>query len=848
MLQHYRLLWIMSFLFLINCGGGGSTTPTAQPTDFNNGEQNITQPQEDITQDEKETSLQEDNATTPLEENNNTAVEYSIVNEKGLGALASPPQELAIIPLASAPTGSSSITLPTSIDLSPYMPPVGDQGTQNSCVGWVLGYYLKSYQEHIEHNQEYGLDEDYTHRYSPAFIYNLTKRDSCESGAYLINALLLLKDTGVAPWEDAPYEPSLCDTISSQAIEKAQCARVSDIKRLDSKSRSFVSNMRYFLYKASPLVISLQPYEDFIHPRLYNGEYFYKELNTQERLPSFLHAVLVVGYDDTKRAFKVINSWGQEWGNNGYLWIDYNVMQEIIVEAFMVEDEMSPCIIENSQIVEITPRQDAPTIDFTPLTLDISDNVIGTAGAKLINQKWVADTITFEFIFSKSVTGFDSSDIKITNASKSNFRGAGNLYYLDVIPPLHSTDTITLSIASNSVLDDNGEGNKAVSITQNINTVKAFVTTWDTKDSYEITIPTHPNYNYNYNYTVEWGDGQSSNNISGGISHTYQDSGIYTISITGDFPSIYKSEYKLLSINQWGTQPWQSMQSAFYNSYDMIGNFSDTPNLLNVKDMSQMFYNAHLFNSDINEWDVSSVTDMHQMFYTAIAFHGDISSWNVSNVTDMSEMFSSAYTFNSNISQWNVSNVTDMHEMFSSAYTFNSNISQWNVSHVTDMSSMFHYAYDFNSDISRWDVSRVKNMDNMFSATNTFNSDLSNWNVSNVTSMYSMFSFSNFNGDISQWDVSSVHNMSLMFYSTPFDADISSWNVSSVTNMSDMLLYSNLSRQNYNKILEKWSKLNLQRDIVFDVGETKYNTEYKDERQYIIYTFNWMITDGGSIK
>jgi hypothetical protein len=36
------------------------------------------------------------------------------------------------------------------------------------------------------------------------------------------------------------------------------------------------------------------------------------------------HAICVVGYDDAKRAFRVINSWGTLWGDMGYAWVDYD--------------------------------------------------------------------------------------------------------------------------------------------------------------------------------------------------------------------------------------------------------------------------------------------------------------------------------------------------------------------------------------------------------------------------------------------------------------------------------------------------------------------------------------------
>lgn len=59
--------------------------------------------------------------------------------------------------------------MPAAWDNSAGLPPVGDQGAQGSCVSWVTGYYIKSYQEAQEHG--WALN-DSLHQFSPRFIYN----------------------------------------------------------------------------------------------------------------------------------------------------------------------------------------------------------------------------------------------------------------------------------------------------------------------------------------------------------------------------------------------------------------------------------------------------------------------------------------------------------------------------------------------------------------------------------------------------------------------------------------------------------------------------------------------------
>lgn len=46
------------------------------------------------------------------------------------------------------------------------------------------------------------------------------------------------------------------------------------------------------------------------------------------------HAVSIIGYDDSKNAWLIQNSWGVNWGCNGKLWIDYNFLPVITAGAY----------------------------------------------------------------------------------------------------------------------------------------------------------------------------------------------------------------------------------------------------------------------------------------------------------------------------------------------------------------------------------------------------------------------------------------------------------------------------------------------------------------------------------
>jgi surface protein len=349
----------------------------------------------------------------------------------------------------------------------------------------------------------------------------------------------------------------------------------------------------------------------------------------------------------------------------------------------------------------------------------------------------------------------------------------------------------------------------------------------------QFVIPTYLGETYNYNVDCDNDGTNEATGVSGNYTCDYGagNESAYMVRIKDNtglgtgFPRIYFADggdkEKLLTIEQWGTGKWTSMNSAFMGCYNMAGQAADAPDLSNVTDLSSMFYNADTFNQDIGGWGTSSVTRMDWMFAFTNAFNQDIGGWDTSNVTDMAGMFGYTSAFNQDIGDWDTSNVRNMGSMFSGIATgfgsvrtnvfnrdiggwdtssvgnmsimfrwsaFNQDIGGWDTSNVVNMWGMFYDAYSFNQDIGDWDTSSVTCMSEMFRWASAFDQDIGSWDTSSVTDMRDMFSSARaFNQDIGDWDTSSVTDMSYMFFDAhAFNQDIGSWDTSNVTNMNHM--------------------------------------------------------------
>lgn len=212
--------------------------------------------------------------------------------------------------------------LPDNIDLSVFLPPVGDQGKQGSCISWATTYYLKSFQERIQS----GLLYDESRIMSPAYTYNQIVQGAC-GGTIFESTLDVLKSKGAASLQSFPYSDLNCFTQPSLIQnEEAAFNKISDYKYLSGQN--MVLEMKTLLTQETPILISVFLTKKF-------GETDDLGLTSyREHVVDFTdggcHGMLVVGYSDTKNAFKVVNSWGENWGNNGgFVWIDYAAFHNV---------------------------------------------------------------------------------------------------------------------------------------------------------------------------------------------------------------------------------------------------------------------------------------------------------------------------------------------------------------------------------------------------------------------------------------------------------------------------------------------------------------------------------------
>ena len=330
-------------------------------------------------------------------------VTYLSEDEKANGREEVDPEEYSGFDLSTYNSdllGSDSAPVqPTSIDLSLNFPTPGDQGQQNSCVGWATAYALKSYQENVEVG--WSLNTSY-HLFSPAFIYNQIVIGN-DGGSYIKDALNLAVNKGVSTLATMPYshldymtQPSVAAFEEASRYKAARWFRINDTAQIKAA-----------LVNRKPVVCGIAVYESLVNLSGVNSVY-----NTVSGQNLGGHAVTIVGYNDNKfgGAFKIINSWSPNWGNDGYFWLPYSfAAQGIMREAYVLEDAENGSIPDDAEQTEPEPDYNTlPNLTVSSWHADYDPRPRGSG------------TLTYEVINNGSGTAPSGADINLMLSKNNN--------------------------------------------------------------------------------------------------------------------------------------------------------------------------------------------------------------------------------------------------------------------------------------------------------------------------------------------------------------------------------------------------------------------------------------------
>lgn len=288
-----------------------------------------------------------------------------------------------------------------NFDLIEHLPPVLNQGVQGSCVAFSLGYGLVSYYEKSLFSYSYNVKNhlpDFTKVYSPSFIFNGVKNKNvdlnCINGIRFTDAFDFIQRNGVAKWSEYPYFPSsysCSNPIGQNVFNGAKDLIGYRFFRVDNREEI----LKAYLLDFKPIIVGIWASGQMAKDGFAHGESKSKDPFIWKPKADDIdgyHAMLVVGFDDNTKQFILMNSWGYNWGNNGYCYIPYHVFYERAREFYILRLGTRPPLLWNLKGNKMIEKLEGTVQAFDYRNTNSQTDSLFRADLDMLNKKSVKTT------------------------------------------------------------------------------------------------------------------------------------------------------------------------------------------------------------------------------------------------------------------------------------------------------------------------------------------------------------------------------------------------------------------------------------------------------------------------
>lgn len=283
------------------------------------------------------------------------------------------------------------VSLPSSYSLQKYCPTPKNQGNYGTCTSWASAYAARTIAEAIKNGW---TDREQIDRetFSPAFIYKQIKSandTNCQNGSCISDAMALLKNKGVPKY--SLFSPMCADYIPTNLYNSAYDYRIENYFRLFSSIEEYsvkVQKTKKAIAEDCPVIIGMNCYASFSSAKeCWNGV---KDTYRGG------HAMCVVGYDDNKfgGAFLIMNSWGTNWGVNGFTWVKYSDYTSTVKYAYQLYVPKSSPVPNPVPNPTPTPASNGkPAITWNSALISSISKFVVKAGVN--SKKQITDVAVF---------------------------------------------------------------------------------------------------------------------------------------------------------------------------------------------------------------------------------------------------------------------------------------------------------------------------------------------------------------------------------------------------------------------------------------------------------------------
>jgi len=313
------------------------------------------------------------------------------VGKYKLTALPSPwdPRDYQYAILARA---KGPIQMPRKTNYRANMPPVFDQGNLGTCVAASTSWGPKTFQEISQGDYPaQGL--------STAYLYSLCKQlDGIpeKPGTYPRIAMKALQKYGVVPEVLMPYHtltddknlPAPPESLLEQAKQYKIKTYAEVVSPIEQDYSVRINILREAIAKEGPILAALLVYDSFMDVKAPDYIIPYPQGYLRGG-----HAVCLCDYDDDRQAFRLRNTWGKQWSDEGYAWLPYDWVTRytdptgyghkmpFFMEAWTSVDIVVPRRARN---ITFKPGRKTAKVDGVEILLDQEPFIVPETGRMMV--------------------------------------------------------------------------------------------------------------------------------------------------------------------------------------------------------------------------------------------------------------------------------------------------------------------------------------------------------------------------------------------------------------------------------------------------------------------------------
>ncbi|MEA1905852.1 MAG: C1 family peptidase [Euryarchaeota archaeon] len=201
-----------------------------------------------------------------------------------------------------------------NMDDKNWMPPVKNQGMCGSCWAFsALGIVEAAINIHFnDSDKDIDLSEQH-------LVSDCCNAGSCRGG-WPDAALKYIRDTGVP--EESCYRYTSSDSACTPCTDWAENSwKVADYEYVPSTTDAF----KYALQTHGPLSVVLSAPDDWFY---YSGGVYEPVWTDENGVGWANHAIILVGWNDSEGCWIIQNSWGTDWGEQGYARVLYGDLEK----------------------------------------------------------------------------------------------------------------------------------------------------------------------------------------------------------------------------------------------------------------------------------------------------------------------------------------------------------------------------------------------------------------------------------------------------------------------------------------------------------------------------------------